>query len=829
MDVICERCKAEYEFDEALLGEKGTTVKCSACGHVFRVMPPNRELGRSHLKLRYARDGSVHALTSLRELQQRIRAGEVSVDDELGRDGFPFRPLREVPELKNFFNSSLDKTTVRPDASRLGDLSVAEQTVVASMPGGSAGATLGGLSDVAPGSPTSMPPPLPASRTAAAREARETAMREARDARDAREALAARAAAAHFAAREAAEAARQADAARQAEAVPPHEAVQVHQTVPASFPPPRATPSASTAPSAQPAPSAGPPSGLPEPKLPPEARSRSFTKQTMMGVGPEALQLPPPPRVPSFGASPPGPVERASPSPETAPVGAASVGAAPLGIAAGSPAPVRGAFVRSRPPASQQAGETRGYERAGASQPASPHATLHGTPGPLAGRSQPGAAAAAAGTGGLPSHADASHGRGGTLAPVYGVPVDEQEHEQDEHERESESELVAPHDVPGSAAFGYTSVDDLVERLEDEQAPPVLDVPDANRRLYLDDSERPPQRVDNDGGSKLWTYALLLLSLGGGAWFLWDELGAPTGDPMVASEPSFMPSEQVDAAAEPELGASALEAQGASDSALEPQAAAPLEPHATPAPEQHAASEVDAGLRASPEPKPAPSRSEPAAEPRIATAAKTEREPSSAPSTTAPAAEPSQPKADRTKTGKDSVARAEPAAERAVPAGDYSGLVDKGDHLLARGDHEGAQKAFQAALSARASGSEANTGMGFVLLGTGKAREALPYFDRAASSGYAEASIGLGDAYRKLGQPSSAIEAYQSYLDRLSRGARADYARSQIDKLKGSAASPSDKPETPWNGGNNGPGNGYRPAGELSEPASSAKPSENRP
>ena len=78
MDVICEHCEAEYEFDETLLSDKGTTVKCSACSHVFRVLPPQRAGGRPPLMLRSARDGTGHELASLRELQQRIKAGEAA-------------------------------------------------------------------------------------------------------------------------------------------------------------------------------------------------------------------------------------------------------------------------------------------------------------------------------------------------------------------------------------------------------------------------------------------------------------------------------------------------------------------------------------------------------------------------------------------------------------------------------------------------------------------------------------------------------------------------------------------------------------------------------
>ncbi len=102
MDVTCERCKAEYEFDDSLLGERGTTVKCSSCGHVFRVLPGERAPARPSLKLRHA-DGRVETIDSLRDLQRRVREGTAGLNDELGRDGFPFRKLSDVPELRSFF------------------------------------------------------------------------------------------------------------------------------------------------------------------------------------------------------------------------------------------------------------------------------------------------------------------------------------------------------------------------------------------------------------------------------------------------------------------------------------------------------------------------------------------------------------------------------------------------------------------------------------------------------------------------------------------------------------------------------------------------------
>ena len=37
MDVTCDRCSTEYEFDDALVSERGTSVKCTNCGHQFKV------------------------------------------------------------------------------------------------------------------------------------------------------------------------------------------------------------------------------------------------------------------------------------------------------------------------------------------------------------------------------------------------------------------------------------------------------------------------------------------------------------------------------------------------------------------------------------------------------------------------------------------------------------------------------------------------------------------------------------------------------------------------------------------------------------------------
>ncbi|MCL4226019.1 MAG: zinc-ribbon domain-containing protein, partial [Myxococcales bacterium] len=37
MDVRCEKCNTEYELDEARLKPGGVTVKCTTCGHMFKI------------------------------------------------------------------------------------------------------------------------------------------------------------------------------------------------------------------------------------------------------------------------------------------------------------------------------------------------------------------------------------------------------------------------------------------------------------------------------------------------------------------------------------------------------------------------------------------------------------------------------------------------------------------------------------------------------------------------------------------------------------------------------------------------------------------------
>jgi len=106
MDVQCERCKTEYEFDDALVSARGTTVRCTNCGHQFKVRRPEpegaEEVANDRWQVKTA-SGQQFTFVTLRELQRAILAGQVSRVDQLRRAGAPARPLGSISELEAFF------------------------------------------------------------------------------------------------------------------------------------------------------------------------------------------------------------------------------------------------------------------------------------------------------------------------------------------------------------------------------------------------------------------------------------------------------------------------------------------------------------------------------------------------------------------------------------------------------------------------------------------------------------------------------------------------------------------------------------------------------
>lgn len=642
MDVTCEQCKAEYDFDDTLLGDGGTTVKCSKCGHVFRVLPPRREPTRSALKVRFAHDGSVESVASLRELQQRIQAGQVSVDDQLGRDGFTFRRLGDVPELKNFF--------VRSGSSPGGILPVRAQSETpearselpraAPQPRSDPKRTVMGLG----------PSGIPSARV-----------------------------------RNLAEPPAQALAPTQPGAANPKATV-------------RGRPPISSAPTAPglPIPPRESPSQRPPTSSAPTAPG---TRSTTSGTAP-TMQAPLPggtqtvPAGPNYSPTPS--VTRPANTPPGTLDGAAAAGANPPKPAANP--------VSARAP-----------EGAGAHQPVKLRIPDSVPPGAMKAPAQQNRA-----------FGGDSIGPGALRAAV-----------------QPQSDSAPPRSSSGS---------------------PV--------RLQLDEDEALPQR--RSSSSKVLISMLALVGLGAAGWFAASKM-------MGGSPAAVAPSQP-----EPTLAADA-------SASAEPLAAAPGQPTTGPT---EAASDAAAA----------------AAAPQPAKAEVTPTAPAEAPKPTAAAA----PKPGGAGKSEPAERTKEPAAESSGrEPKDYAGWVARGEQLFSRGDLSGAKAAFETAVGLRASGSEANSGLGSVLLGMGQTREALPYLSRAASNGFAEASVGLGDAYRKLGEKDEAIEAYETYLARLPKGLRANYVQLQLEGLGKDS-----KPQTEA-APSAGPSE-YRPAGEMVEPPSAA-------
>jgi len=103
MDVRCNRCDTEYEFDDALISERGTTVKCTNCGFQFKIYPiKGTGLAPERWVVRCA-SGRELVFTSLRELQRGIADKKVLASDLLSRGQQTPRPLGSIPELEPFF------------------------------------------------------------------------------------------------------------------------------------------------------------------------------------------------------------------------------------------------------------------------------------------------------------------------------------------------------------------------------------------------------------------------------------------------------------------------------------------------------------------------------------------------------------------------------------------------------------------------------------------------------------------------------------------------------------------------------------------------------
>ncbi len=745
MDVTCERCGTEYEFDETLVSERGTTVKCTNCGHLFKVFRPDAAGGAKHWRVRSA-DGTVRTLSSLKELQRLITAGALSEDDRIARGDEDFKRLGDIAELATFFAAAAAATA----DTELG-LDRAGRPRRGTSPGMAAAApprSPGGISPEA-----TVPDPV--------------------------------------------------HGAPAAGHAPPGGATR---------PPPRPRNKKSTLLGGHADETELDPPTLPD-RAPPGARPRRPTPPLEPpGLAQTAPSTPAVPPRPLRPGAPPAPPSRPTP-PRPAP---------PLPTAPTSAPPGPPPATRSQPPAPSAAprGKALYLEE---SEPVAPPrgrsrsglwvalvVLLAGAVGvalawpqiaPLLGLVEPEES---------PANPHLESGDGALAQDTIGGYEQAVHHytqalAYDEHDVTILTRLSRAHAAWAQALAFDAS--DLEARAEEDPASrgEAAAIRREERRHAETALARAEDAVRHGSGHAAAEVALA------DALRLTGDLtrGRSRLDRALTLEPSASPEtlrvQALVAAAEAEgdLTAARPLAQQAVDAepslirgrlllarallAAGEVAAARAQLDAVL--EEHTRHERASALRDAIE------EGRPPAPPTVAVpdGGVTEEPDGPPPTPEAPVetpgddgtAEDPQPTASgrRRATGGGSDTAA--AGSGPVPAGrDYGWYVRMGDERLERGDVARAGEFFDAARAIRPSGSEALTGTGYVQLEQGNASGAASRFRQAAGQGYAEAYIGLGSAYQRLGRLQDALTAYERYLERLPTGPRASVARRQAEELR---------------------------------------------
>ncbi len=97
MEVRCERCNARYAVDDGLVDETGLAVRCSKCGHTFRVQRTPRGW-----RVR-GRAGDVYPVPDSAMLQRWVVEGRLKREDEVSADGGPWTQAGKIKDLEPFF------------------------------------------------------------------------------------------------------------------------------------------------------------------------------------------------------------------------------------------------------------------------------------------------------------------------------------------------------------------------------------------------------------------------------------------------------------------------------------------------------------------------------------------------------------------------------------------------------------------------------------------------------------------------------------------------------------------------------------------------------
>ena len=135
-------------------------------------------------------------------------------------------------------------------------------------------------------------------------------------------------------------------------------------------------------------------------------------------------------------------------------------------------------------------------------------------------------------------------------------------------------------------------------------------------------------------------------------------------------------------------------------------------------------------------------------------------------------------------------------------SGDYDTLVRKGDRYSENGRVSEAIRAYKKALEKQSSGVEALTGLAYCYMDKSRYSKAKATFRRALSqsSAYGEALIGMAEIYKRSSNWKRALEYYQKYMRHHPGGRKSGLAQRNIDeikdRLKKDEPRPAGKPDT---------------------------------
>lgn len=725
MDVTCERCGTEYEFDETLVSDRGTTVKCTNCGHLFKVFRPGTEPSAAPPEQRswtLETAAGTQQIASLKELQRLITAGEVTSDDSISRVGEGKKRLGDIAELATFFAAARPKS-VRPPApaARPAAPPSARPSAPAPLQQQRGKGTMLGMGQREGVDPTGRTVEMPA-RTAPPTAPAETLRNMAPP------------------------------PPRPDESPPPRRPASVRPppTREAAYtPPPPPAQQADSGEMPQPAARATSSSRMARPDASSRAQQRGESTDRMprpqvrerLRVDDDEDDIPPPPQRSYTG------------------VFMVVVLLAAIGIGgyfgwptiqrmiAGTPAEAPGAQFIADGDAALARDRDDAYEDAASFYTKALALDEHNAR-VLTGLSRAHALLAQSrifAAEELETRAAADPAAGGEASALRRQAAGDAE-----DAREHAESAIRQADGPDAEV----ALADALRLAGDANAQSRLD-----RALTLETTP---------SAEALRVRAMLEAQRGGGL-----AVAVATAERAVAEDPSSLRVRLL-------LARAQLAAGNASAARAQVQAVLDRDPDHPDATALRTRIEaaggvapLDAGTVA---PLPPPSTTVVVPPPSTAVGV--------APSGELDVDERGTPP-PTTGTG------------GGAPRGDYETLVHQADQQLENAHAERARSLYEAALRQRPSGSEALTGMGFVLLDSSNPSGALPYFRQASSAGYGHAYIGLGSAYRQLRDLDHALQAYESYLARMPTGPEASIARRQADLLRSQGAHSGTSPSPP--------------------------------